>query len=240
METHAHDLHKAPGHGLKHYLFEFLMLFLAVFCGFLAENFREHKVEEERGKQYIQSFCEDLKSDTTNINYQITELTLQDMALSKIFECYDSVTQNASSTECLKEIIDNSQGFTDFIYTDRTIQQLKYAGGLRLIQDKEIADSIIKYDANVRALQIHQQVLENQQQNSINAHNSMIGFIQLQNLNNAKLKSDLFLLSNDNRELNKYFNEIYTFKNGCRGQSKRLKELKTMARRLLFFIAKRE
>ena len=53
MEVHAHDLHKAHGHGWKHYLFEFLMLFLAVFCGFLAENFREHKVEEERGIQYI-------------------------------------------------------------------------------------------------------------------------------------------------------------------------------------------
>ena len=38
METHAHDLHKVPGHGWKHYFWEFLMLFLAVFCGFLAEK----------------------------------------------------------------------------------------------------------------------------------------------------------------------------------------------------------
>ena len=38
METHAQELHKASGQGLKHYLFEFLMLFLAAFCGFLAEN----------------------------------------------------------------------------------------------------------------------------------------------------------------------------------------------------------
>jgi hypothetical protein len=30
METHAHDLHKAPAHGWKHYFFEFLMLFLAL------------------------------------------------------------------------------------------------------------------------------------------------------------------------------------------------------------------
>jgi hypothetical protein len=30
METHAQELHKAPGQGLKHYLFEFLMLFLAI------------------------------------------------------------------------------------------------------------------------------------------------------------------------------------------------------------------
>ena len=48
METHAHDLHKAPGHGWKHYLFEFVMLFLAVFCGFLAENIREHRMEDEK------------------------------------------------------------------------------------------------------------------------------------------------------------------------------------------------
>ena len=53
METHAHHLHKSPGHGWKHYLFEFLMLFLAVFAGFLAENKREHIVE----KTGLTSFC---------------------------------------------------------------------------------------------------------------------------------------------------------------------------------------
>src|SRR5215470_2458972 len=56
METHAHHLHKAPGKKWTHYLFEFLMLFLAVFCGFLAENFREHLVEKKRSRQYITSF----------------------------------------------------------------------------------------------------------------------------------------------------------------------------------------
>lgn len=242
MEVHHHAHNPAEPHHKKNwksYLWEFLMLFLAVFCGFFAEYQLEHKIERDRGKQYIQSFRDDLKSDTTNINFQISELKLKDIALNKIFECYDSVTQNPSSPECLKEIILNSKGFKDFIYTDRTIQQLKYAGGLRLIQDKEIADSIIKYDANVRALQIHQEVLENQQQNSINAHNSMIGFINLNNLNNTKVKSDLFLLSNDKRELNKYFNEIYTFKRGCLVQSRRIKELKDRATRLLIFIDKK-
>ena len=240
METHAQDLHKAPSHGLKHYLFEFLMLFLAVFCGFLAENFREHRVEQERGKQYILSFCEDLKADTTNINFQIEELMFQDSALSKIFECYDSVTQKTPSVQCLKDIISNAQGFSDFIYTDRTIQQLKYAGGLRLIQDGGIADSIIKYDAYVRALQIHQQVLENMQQIAINAHNSMIGFIQLQKLTDPETKGSLFLLTTDKRELNKYFNEIATFKKGCLGQLGRLKQIKALATRLLIFIGKKE
>jgi hypothetical protein len=41
-----------------------LMLFLAVFCGFLAENFREHKIEKERELQFIRTLKEDLAEDT--------------------------------------------------------------------------------------------------------------------------------------------------------------------------------
>jgi hypothetical protein len=51
METHAHHLHHAPGKKIWHYFYEFLMLFLAVFCGFLAENFREHHLEKERAER---------------------------------------------------------------------------------------------------------------------------------------------------------------------------------------------
>src|SRR5271167_1874397 len=71
METHAHDLHKAPGHGWKHYFFEFFMLFLAVFCGFLAENVREHVVEQSRANEYAKNLCNELKEDTATLNYLI-------------------------------------------------------------------------------------------------------------------------------------------------------------------------
>ena len=38
----------------------------------------------------------------------------------------------------------------DFIYSDKTIQQLKSAGNMRLIQNKVASDSIIVYDSNIR------------------------------------------------------------------------------------------
>ena len=50
MEVHAHS--HTPGKKWTHYFWEFLMLFLAVFCGFLAENQREHYVEHKRAKDY--------------------------------------------------------------------------------------------------------------------------------------------------------------------------------------------
>jgi hypothetical protein len=52
MEVHHHshtsdpDSHRGRKK-LTHYFFEFLMLFLAVFAGFLAENWREHIVERK-------------------------------------------------------------------------------------------------------------------------------------------------------------------------------------------------
>ena len=49
MEVHAHS--HTDRKKFTHYLWEFLMLFLAVFCGFLAENYREHIIEHQREKQ---------------------------------------------------------------------------------------------------------------------------------------------------------------------------------------------
>ena len=38
------------------------MLFLAVFCGFLAEYQLEHKIEKDREKVYMQNMLEDLEA----------------------------------------------------------------------------------------------------------------------------------------------------------------------------------
>ncbi|HET6768602.1 MAG TPA: hypothetical protein VFH08_14420, partial [Chitinophagaceae bacterium] len=66
MEVHAHT--HTPGKKWTHYFWEFLMLFLAVFCGFLAEYQLEHKIERDKEKVYVQNLLDDLKSDTAIYN----------------------------------------------------------------------------------------------------------------------------------------------------------------------------
>lgn len=51
-----------------HYFWEFLMLFLAVFCGFLAEYQLEHKIEKDRERQYVKSLARDVNDDIRFIN----------------------------------------------------------------------------------------------------------------------------------------------------------------------------
>lgn len=57
----------------KHYLFEFFMLFLAVFCGFLAEYQLEHVIEHQKEKQYIESLISDLQDDVKSLDLQIDD-----------------------------------------------------------------------------------------------------------------------------------------------------------------------
>ena len=144
MEVHAHDLHKAPGHGWKHYLFEFLMLFLAVFCGFLAENIREHKVETEREKQYVESLMNDLKTDIINIeSVQKRNLANKQMG--------DSLFLQLTSPDYLTKtnsIYYFGRRFSTRIHfnmTDGTLKQLTNAGGLRLIRQRNLVDSLQAY-----------------------------------------------------------------------------------------------
>jgi len=148
METHAHDLHKAPGHGWTHYFFEFFMLFLAVFCGFLAENEREHLVDHEKEKQYAASLQEDLVNDTATLNYNIFlwekgVITHVDTVRGEI-EKEPSARDPLLLYRCAALLVTNS----NFNYHDRTISQLKNSGNFRLLQ-KDIADSLIDYDSRI-------------------------------------------------------------------------------------------
>jgi len=69
MEVHTHT--HTPRKKWTHYIWEFLMLFLAVFCGFLAENIREHKIEQQRAKELAKNLYKEIYTDSITIEQKI-------------------------------------------------------------------------------------------------------------------------------------------------------------------------
>src|SRR6185503_10187300 len=63
MEVHHHG-HVHEKKKWKEYVFQFGMLFLAVFLGFLVENFREKSVERHIEREYIESLVKDMVTDS--------------------------------------------------------------------------------------------------------------------------------------------------------------------------------
>ena len=122
------------------------MLFLAVFCGFLAEYQLEHIIEHQREKKYMQSLLSDLAADTATLNYAYPRKQARINAIDSVFTFFLNNPNVKSITGKLFRTIRRTNYDARFTRTNVTFNQLKNAGGMRLIRIKEVADSILSYD----------------------------------------------------------------------------------------------
>ena len=143
MEVHQHS--HSERKKWTHYLWEFLMLFLAVFCGFLAENFREHKVEHTREKQYLQSLLTDIKDDTVAINNsRLTAIKALAYEDSVILYLYNSPPTGFLPPHFL-DLDFNAMLRLKVVFNEGTAEQLKNSGNMRLIQKSNVFRCISLY-----------------------------------------------------------------------------------------------
>jgi hypothetical protein len=150
MEVHHHT-HASHGKKTwKDYFWEFLMLFLAVFCGFLAEWELEHVIEHSREKEFMESMVIDIKTDSSNLaNMKSTfgYINIQIDSLLPFLKDNEHLDKNATEIYQHQVVLNFYKKWT---YSDRTIDQLKNSGTFRLIRNKAVSDGISQYDGFIR------------------------------------------------------------------------------------------
>ncbi len=232
VHTHAHSSHGTKT--WKSYFWEFLMLFLAVFCGFLAEYQLEHKIEKDRGKQYIQSFYEDLVTDSSHFNKLIIDYQKKLEVFQTMSPCYDSLLSDHPPKNCLAKIVSKSTSFADLIYTDRTLMQLKNAGGLRLLK-KADADSILLYDNLLRGYKEYETTGVQEMQSKIRETITLLRSYEV--WKDTTITPRVLAIYGNNKELlNKYFNQLTIYSDFCQARINDLKKLKKRNAVLIDFL----
>ncbi|MEI6124551.1 MAG: hypothetical protein WCQ95_13075 [Bacteroidota bacterium] len=135
----------------KEYVFEGLMIFMAVTLGFFAEKIRENLSERMKEKEYIVSMIEDAKTDTANfqksINLNKMRVLKLDTMATRCFNYGTLSNDDASLYRLLKACIKHP----DFVCpVERTISQLKNASNMRLLRSTVADDSIVFYEDIVK------------------------------------------------------------------------------------------
>ena len=141
MEVHAHT-HTARKKW-THYFWEFLMLFLAVSSGFYAENTREGILHKKEVKTQLNSMLSDLQSDI-NLFDSVTDRNTygSQMADSLIEMLHMDITNTPEIYFAARTVTAN----LGYYYTNsKSFDQLKSAGLLRYIKNKQLLDSIGGY-----------------------------------------------------------------------------------------------
>lgn len=143
MEVH-HSHHPTHVKKWSEYLLEFFMLFLAVTLGFFAENIREHIVEREREFKFMEIVHEDLNNDIKSLKLRIDEFSLriarEDSLLDILSEPHITQTNDLYFLARITSIREF------FYHSNNGFQQLKNAGGLRMIEDIKIIKKIQNYE----------------------------------------------------------------------------------------------
>jgi hypothetical protein len=154
VHTHTHTARKK----WTHYFWEFLMLFLAVFCGFLAEYQLEHKIERDREKIYMQNMLDDLKADTAIYSdYAARNAVVRGLVdtLTVLFKSPDRkkhISKLAYSARIM------TAKWKQIAMVKRTYEEMKSSGHLRLIRKKEVAGDVSKYYSSLSELDTYNTV----------------------------------------------------------------------------------
>lgn len=145
MEVHHHG-HVHENKKWKEYLFQFFMLFLAVFCGFFAEYQLEHKIELERAKKHMHTMVENLKYDTTRYGSNLRRNVEIGKGLDSFrHELKQAIAGNVNTNKLYYFFWKYSRGYNNPVINDAAISQLKSSGMLRMIKSDSLVNEIGDY-----------------------------------------------------------------------------------------------
>lgn len=241
MEVHKHPHHVTHKKKWGEYLLEFLMLFLAVFLGFTAENIRENSADRKKEKEYIHSMINDLKADTLKLSeiipYYEKSILMQDTLLMT----YSSLN-NGFKWKFFKNLFGTS-GYLDFIYTDATIQQLKNSGGFRILRNRKDIDSIMVYDEIVKKALISEANLNRSFLMLNDFNNEIFNFQSLYELGHQRksveeIETEKFdiLLTHNKNTLSRYYNQLFSTRLMYSTTMRDMKRVKIGAIRLISYL----
>jgi hypothetical protein len=139
----------------KEYLLEFLMLFLAVSMGFIAENIREQINEKRRAHEMIVAFRKDVEQNQYLLDSLIERNTAQIHYMDSLSH---TIGFNGQPLDLQKFAAELNLWMYRFMNRKNNFEQMKSVGTLRNIKDFNLLDQILTYEqmadlAEVRATQ---------------------------------------------------------------------------------------
>lgn len=137
----------------KTYTWEFFMLFLAVFCGFLAEYQLENQLDSDREKKFIASMVDDLLLDSQDATKFLKSNEEKVNIYDSILKLYNTDLSKTENSTLLYIYFLKSTGLPMFDPHTATLTQLKSSGSLGLIRSQNVIDRILLYDQKTVFLQ---------------------------------------------------------------------------------------
>jgi hypothetical protein len=234
------DMMERYRHSKGKFIYEFLMLFLAVTAGFFVDNIREYYIERHREKQFVESLVLDLKMDTT----QISEILKSNKEQIKGIDSLLCSFEKEGNEKLVNDIYYYSRFFLssceEMQPNERTITQLKNSGSMRLIRNFNVSDSIMNYDQTIKNIKDYNEFLYKFFQDQLQTQTQLLDYkiYRIYRMNQIKNVHNISLLIAHDKPINVYYNQSYMFAAAIYSYNNSLASMKTDAGSLIQFLKK--
>ena len=130
------------------YFIDFIMLFVAVTLGFLAENVRDQQTDKNREISYLKNVHEDLLVDINRFEFVMSANNWRLLMLDSLHMEINKVSPDLPS---LYYYLRNLALRTTFESSHLGLDQIKASGGFRLIQNAKIIAGIQDYERRLNS-----------------------------------------------------------------------------------------
>jgi hypothetical protein len=233
MEVHHHPDLKHKKKRWAEYFLEFLMIFLAVTLGFLAENLREHISEKERAEVFAQSLIADFKADTSSL-HQLIFYTEEKMRRIDSLDKNLSATRSRTNDSLLYNTILYIISTFQFDNINGTYEQIKNSGSMRFFKQATV-NNLNRYDAAADKLKLMED-WENKflYERLIPQTQKMINYKVIDDLRNrGHIEHEMYIRNANNLSADILINQADIIKNLRRRQSVQQKVLLQKAEEII-------
>ena len=207
MEVHHHpDLHH-KSKPWKEYILEFIMIFLAVSMGYIAESFRESRLNQEKELRYAESLVRDLKEEKKGAIQVIKENKEMMVAIDTFVRIRSLDFTIQKNNILFFKLLDKANLWRKIVQTPNeiTLNQIKATGGLNIIRPK-IANLITELDISNQHVKSIENILSSHNEEAFRMIYEIVDYPALWNKNGGLTEDLPFLIVDDKKKLIKYFN----------------------------------
>jgi hypothetical protein len=236
LTDRIHNIKKKP----SAYFFDFFMLFLAVTLGFFVNSLNENQTERQREKQYMVSLINDLRIDTAEMPKIRTSIEFRIHGIDSLMNILENTQRKNFTNELYYFSLKYLNSVDFFTSSDRTISQLKSAGGLRLIQKKDESDKIVQYYSSAENVRYNMEYCLKEFYNILNSEKEIFNFgiLRKHNINSLRSLADLKLLIDEPLRIKQFYNQILVYTSALHSYNLLLTDLNREADSLLSFTGK--
>jgi hypothetical protein len=180
-----------------------------------------------------------LNKDTANISKAVRRFDELSHNFDTVLNKFDESTILFSQSWSNSFVKIIKEGYPDYYYTDRTLQQLKNSGGMRLLNNQIVTDQIVDYDDANKDFITEDGFLSQVQQSAFTLALKMWSFKKVQQKLNSNKWGEMnvpegnYWIIKDDVSIQEFYNILSQFQESESFQKNNLLKLQAQAIRLI-------